>query len=514
MVIMEKPAYIAAPISLVITVACALWYWQMDSTWLGASLIKGGAISVDIILIVIGAFLLITVLNKGGAFSHIKYGISAISRDVRIQTIILAWFFVAFIEGVAGFGTPTMIVAPLMVVLGFSPLSAVVTTLIGDAVAVSYGAVGVPMSIGIGQGVSMEQALTLGPEFVRQTYLLTSVFHVIVGFLMPFIILCVLCAVYRKPIRKAFSAWKLAFLAGLSFVIPSLMVAYIFGPEFPSIVASIVGVAIFIFVVKTKLMPLPDEWIFDDVKVSKDPSKRQWTDYGKALTPYLIILVLLILTRLNIGSLGDMARILHVSSPEIVGTNLEYVFYPLYSSGFVFIVAAAVGFLMYKLSHRHIIEVAKEVSIKVVKTFIALVAVLGIVQIMVNSGHGALGFPSFALQIVNVLTTTGPFWPILSPLIGLFGAFIAGSSTISNLMFSSIQVDVAIAIGMSPIIGLALQAIGSAAGNMIAVHNIIAGSSVVHLGHAEGKVIKYNLIPALGYALIFGLIVAIVVNIL
>jgi lactate permease len=189
MVVLEKPAYIAAPITLAVTSVVALSFWRMDVSWFNASLVRGGLISLEIIFIVIGAFLLITVLKRGNAFSHIKYGISMISKDVRIQVILLAWFFVAFIEGVSGFGTPAMIVAPLMVVMGFTPLASVVATLIGDSVSASFGAVGVPMTIGIGQGVSPEQAMIIGPEYISQTYITTSLLHVLIGMCIPFIIL-------------------------------------------------------------------------------------------------------------------------------------------------------------------------------------------------------------------------------------------------------------------------------------------------------------------------------------
>jgi lactate permease len=122
MVVLEKPAFVAAPFTLAVTSALALLFWQMDLSWFNASLVLGSLISLEIVFIVVGAFLLITVLKKGNAFSHIKYGVSLISSDVRIQAILLAWFFVSFVEGVSGFGTPAMIVAPLMVVMAIHPL--------------------------------------------------------------------------------------------------------------------------------------------------------------------------------------------------------------------------------------------------------------------------------------------------------------------------------------------------------------------------------------------------------
>jgi lactate permease len=379
-------------------------------------------------------------------------------------------------------------------------------------VAVSYGAVGVPMTIGIGGGVSAEQAMSIGPQFLQQTYVATSLLHALIGMSIPFVIVIALTRLYKKPLSYAFEMRKTACIAGLLFVVPSLLAAYLRGPEFPSMIGGLVGGLLFIFLLKKNMLPCAKHhWQFEqEGEESEKKIERSLSDYVKALIPYVIIFVLLIISRINLWNVGDILKRVQFSSTNIFGTTLEYTLYPFYSPGFFFLVAASISFGIYRLSRNHVSEIASEVFVKIIKTFVALISVLGIVQIIINTGYNDRGLSSFADQIVAILTKTGFLWPVVSPFIGLFGAFIAGSSTISNLLFSSIQVETALILGFSPILGLALQAVGSAAGNMIAVHNVIAAASVVHLGHAEGKVFKHTLVPALGYALLAGCIIFII----
>ena len=265
MVIMEKPAYIAGPISLVITSIVAMKFWGMDSTWFYVSMIRGSFIALEIIMILVGTILMIAVLKKAGSFSIINRLIFRFSKDVRVHAIFLAWFGVAFIEGIAGFGTPSMIMAPLMVYLGFSPLAAIVATLIGDGVAVSFGAIGVPMSIGIFQGVSAEQAVQLGENFVSNVSIVTAAFHLVLGIFLPLLIICMINFIHERSIKKALAAWKFAIVSGASFTIPYFLIAYLLGPEFPSIFGSVIGALIVIYIIRKKFLLPKEEWIFENI---------------------------------------------------------------------------------------------------------------------------------------------------------------------------------------------------------------------------------------------------------
>ncbi len=127
------------------------------------------------------------------------------------------------------------------------------------------------------------------------------------------------------------------------------------------------------------------------------------------------------------------------------------------------------------------------------------------VQVFINSDGGAAGCPKMPIALAEgVAALAGSAWPIFAPFIGGIGAFVAGSNTISNMMFSLFQFDVGQRIGVDPSWIVALQAAGGAAGNMICVHNVVAASAVVGLLGKEGLVIRKTLLPFVYYALLVG----------
>ncbi|WP_259457878.1 L-lactate permease [Salipaludibacillus neizhouensis] len=153
LIIMRLPAVKAMSISLVATALVAYIYWKVPIVQLTASVFEGVIIGISILYIVFGAILLLNTLKLSGAIDTIRTSFMRISPDRRVQLIIIAWLFGAFIEGAAGFGTPAAIGAPLLVALGFPPLAAVVLALIADSSPVSFGAVGTPIIVGVDQGL-------------------------------------------------------------------------------------------------------------------------------------------------------------------------------------------------------------------------------------------------------------------------------------------------------------------------------------------------------------------------
>jgi lactate permease len=138
---------------------------------------------------------------------------------------------------------------------------------------------------------------------------------------------------------------------------------------------------------------------------------------------------------------------------------------------------------------------------KILLPAITLASTLALVQIMIHSSQNAAQLPGMMLMIARVLgRRTGPVWPMLAPLVGALGSFMTGSNTVSNIMFSGFQYDIAIQAGLAPALILGLQAAGGAAGNMVCIHNVVAVSAVVGLRGGEGDIIRRTAIPMLMYA--------------
>ena len=144
---------------------------------------------------------------------------------------------------------------------------------------------------------------------------------------------------------------------------------------------------------------------------------------------------------------------------------------------------------------------------QLVPATIALVFAVAFVRVMVQSGVNQAGLDSMLLTLSGFTAQiAGGLWPLLSPFTGVLGAFISGSNTVSNLLFGGFQYGIAEKLSFFPAMILALQAVGGAIGNMIAVHNVVAACTVVGITGQEGKIIRYNLLPTIIYTLITGLL--------
>ena len=148
------PARRAMPVVYGLTALLALLMWQMSLTRIIASTIQGFFITFDILWIIFGAILLLNTLKYSGDIAVIRTGFTAISADRRVQVIIIAWLFGSFIEGAAGFGTPAAIVAPLLVILGFPAMAAVMIGMMIQSTAVTFGACGTPILVGVRGGLA------------------------------------------------------------------------------------------------------------------------------------------------------------------------------------------------------------------------------------------------------------------------------------------------------------------------------------------------------------------------
>ena len=225
----------------------------------------------------------------------------------------------------------------------------------------------------------------------------------------------------------------------------------------------------------------------------------------KAWCPYLLVVLLLFLTRWKALPLLKLVKSWTLLLPNLFGTDITASFQPLYSPGTIFILVSFITYFLHKIDAGSY----KRAWLDSVKTTIAastaLIFTVPMVQVFINSNGGAAGFAKMPVALAEgIAALAGSAWPIFAPFIGGIGAFVAGSNTISNMMFSLFQFDVGQRIGVDPTWIVALQAVGGAAGNMICVHNVVAASAVVGLLGREGLVIRKTLLPFVYYSLLAG----------
>lgn len=515
MVVLSWPAKKAMPVGWASAAIIAFFWWDMPFRWIAAASIGGLINAVNILLIVFGAVLILQMLRKSRALDSISASMVSISSDRRVQVIVIAWLMVSFLEAAAGFGTPAAISAPLLVGLGFPPIIAVVCTLIGDSTAVTFGAVGVPIWGGFEPLQDMVETDFTG--FLRDIGAYSGIIHLVIGIFIPLIISMIMTRMASGSFRKGLEIWPLALFAGIIFSLPQALVAVFLSYELPSLLGSLVAIAVFLFTVSRGFLTpkkkwdfpppeqWPDEWQGQLKPDDKKNTAQTHVSYLRAWLPYIIIGSFLVITRLDYFQLAPILRSITLSWEGILGTDISQGISPLYNPGIVpFLLVAFIVPLLYSMGREQVTETVKKTFEMISPAAIALFFALAMVFIMINSG-GATGDDSMLLVLARAAAgIAGGMWYLVAPFVGVLGAFISGSNTVSNIMFGAFQFNTANQVGLPPALILALQAVGGAAGNMIAIHNIIAVLTTVGLVGREGNVIRRNLPVSIFYALAAG----------
>ena len=529
LVVLRWPASRAMPLSYAVAIVMALAVWQVPGAQVAAASVNGLILAGRLLFIIFGAILLLNTLQESGALKTIREGFTGISPDRRVQVIIIAWLFGSFIEASAGFGTPAAVAVPLLVGMGFPGMAAVTAGMIIQSTPVSFGALGTPILVGVNTGLSgdpaiQQYAVQLGyaewNDFLAFIGLKVAALHAVAGTLVPLILVSAMTRFFGKnrSLVEGLQIWKFALFAALAMTIPYLAAAYFLGPEFPALAGSVIGLAIVVSAArKGFLIPAPENaWDFDQ----KDNWPAQWTGsihprdvthhsggmrMSRAWLPYAIVALLLLITRLPALPFGSWLQSVTISWPNIFGTGISASEQPLYLPGTIFIVASLAAWWLhqiptasYKTSWTTSLRVTAAASV-------ALIFTVPMVQVFINSDGGAAGYERMPIALADgVASLVGSAWPIFAPFIGGIGAAVAGSNTVSNMMFSAFQFDMGQRIAVDPTWVVALQAVGGAAGNMICVHNVVAASAVVGLLGREGAVIRLTLVPFVYYALLPG----------
>ncbi|MDX5476720.1 MAG: L-lactate permease [Bacillaceae bacterium] len=524
LVLLRLPATKAMPISLLVSALAAFFIWKVPFITITASFFEGVMIALSILWIIFGAILLLNTLKTSGALNTIKVGFTKITHDMRVQLIIVAWLFGAFIEGAAGFGTSAAIGAPILVALGFPPLAAAVLMLIAASSPVSYGAVGTPIIVGVEQGlmqgdsVAEEVIASLGTAdlslFLQQLAIKISLMEFFIGTFIPLILVVILTRFFseKKSWKDGFAVWKFAILAGFAFTFPSFIVANILGPEFPAMLGGLFGLIIMIPAAKKKWLLPKEDWVLEQ-RETEDVITNM--SLRKAWVPYILVAALLVLTRVDQLPFKGLLKSVKLIWNNIVGTNIGVTLEPLYLPGTVFIIVVILTHFIHKMPKQDVKKVWRNATGMLGGSFIALCTAVPMVRIFINSTTNEAGLMSMPLELADTFSSAlGNGWPIVAPLIGSLGSFISGSATFSNMMFSLFQFSIAEQLGMEASTVVALQVLGANAGNMICVLNVVAAASVVGLLGKEGTIIRFTVVPMLYYALMAGIVGSVIIFLL
>lgn len=484
----KKGIFFASFSALLFLVATSLFVWNVPAIVIAASAIKGLFVSMEIGAIVLGAIFLFKSFSVARGESAARSIFGRFSSERIAQAVIVAWSFVYFIEGVSGFGTPAMIAAPILIALGFGPMAALTMCLIGDSVPVIFGAVGLPVTYGFGSIV--------GPLLAGQVGIMISIVNIISSFFVTAAIVFIANKDMKGDRSSFLRFMPFAALASLAVSLPAFLTSFFIGPELPSIIGGAVGTVV-IFMIGKKMYP---------TSVRNNMERRSLSEDIKPFIPYIIAVALLSITRLPF--VKEILSGIYFNIPAILGQNISHHFTPFYSAGVIFIFASLAYIIFSPSVAGKRTQIVRESLSRIWKPITILTTILIFVQIFVNSDNNTIGLSSMPEALITSLTgLPGGLWLFIAPFVGAFGAFIAGGATVSNLLMTSLQVQAASMMGLNVSVVLALQGLGAAGGNMIAIHNVLAALAVVGIaGGSEKKIMKLNLPFVVLYLIFLGLI--------
>ncbi|MEW5921775.1 MAG: L-lactate permease [Bacillota bacterium] len=521
MAVLLWPAQRAMPAVWLLAAVVAFFFWKMEARRILAASLEGALLAANILVIVAGAILVLNVLRAGGGLEAINKGFNRISTDRRVQVLIIAWLFSSFIEGAAGFGTPAALVAPLLVGLGFPPLCAVMVSLICNSTAVTFGAVGTTLNVGI--RTALEGLLPAGAgmsAFLKTVGIQAALINVLVGSFIPLLAVMLMTRIFgeKRSLRDGAAVWPLALISGFSFTVPSFLAAALLGPELPSVIGGLAGLALTVYFVSRGYFIPAQSWDFPPSqrwekdwgsKSETPPAGKGRLSLGLAWTPYIIIALLLIITRLPALPFRELLSMVTFSWENILGeAKISYRVEPLYLPGIIpFALVAALTLLLHRISLQKAKNILLQTARQLLPATVALAFTVGMVRILVHSDINNAGFDSMLLAMSSFSAAViGKAWPLFAPFLGALGAFVSGSNTVSNILFGGFQYGIAATLDLSRTLVMALQGIGGATGNMIAVHNVIAVCTVTGILGTEGIIIRRNLTPVFYYAFAVGLL--------
>lgn len=444
------------------------FYWGANLSQFIGTLAIALLTTLNILMIVFGAAFLYNIMEKTSLIDQISHSLDKLHPAKEIKFFILAIGLTAFFEGVAGFGTPGAIVPLLLIAMGFNAALSVSVVLLFDGLFSMFGAVGTPLLTGL------QLPLHLAAAEVKKIAVLSAVAGVLVlAFLFPFIFR--LFSRNNLPLQHK----GLIFILYSFFAIPFCLFAYL-AAELATVLAALLMLVFSIIYLKAYRSNL---------------NVVAWM-------PYAALAFLLLLPKL----FNPLHRWIgwDISFNDLFGSDIDASLKPLQSPLIPFLVVG-LGVVFFTKSNSLYL---KQTGLKTLSVSLVLFPSIAVAQLMINSG---ISQPSMISYISDMLAQLGNFYPILAPFIGIMGAFITGSTTISNVVFGPSQLATGLSLHMPPAYVLSLQLTGASLGNAICLFNIIAAASIANLKNYN-EVLINNLAPTLLGGLLFGVLGWLTIN--
>jgi L-lactate transport len=497
--IKRKPAWIAALSGLATTVLVALFLYGMPVTKMVGAATYGAAFGLfPIGWIVIWAVLLYRLTVESGKFESIKHSIGSLTQDRRLQALLIAFAFGAFMEGAAGFGTPVAVASAMLAGLGFTPFYAAAICLLANTAPVAFGSIAIPIVTLAGiTGLPLDR-LSAGVGRICAP----------VSLFVPAYLVLVMGG--WSALRGVLPA---AIVCGVSFAGMQFIVSNFVGPQLTDLASSIAAMAslVVLFLIwKPKDQYVPKAGIASGSAI--DENRPSGGQVLLAWSPYLLLVVCVLLWGFNQKPLNSVTKLIHwpglhnqiARMPPVTKAvspyPADFTMNWLSASGTACMIASLLSAIVLRISPVQFLKILASTLRQLALSLVTLAAVLGLAFLMNYSGAtGTLGL-AFA--------ATGASFPFFSAILGWMGVFLTGSDTSANALFGNLQVVTASHLGLNPVLMAASNSSGGVMGKMISLSSIAVAACATGMArHDEAGLFRFTLRHSVFLASMIGLIV-------
>ncbi len=479
--IKKMKGYLASLLTLLLAIVIAFVVYGMPLKLAGLSALHGALYGLfPICWIIIGAVFLFNITVESGQFEIIKNFMASITPDRRLQALLIAFSFGAFLEGAAGFGAPVAISAAMMVGLGFNPLYAAGICLIANTAPVAFGSIGTPIIMASRISDIPEMAIS---QMVGRTLPILSV-------IVPFYLVMIMAGW-----KKTLEVLPAIIVSGISFAFFQWLAANYIGPMLPDVLAGIASIVFLMILLRYwkpksvwRFKEEPQQTIDSTLKYSMGRVIRAWSPF--------IIMTLFIITwgiasvKASLNGLGIIKfdipglhdAILMSDGNLLVIKPFEFNYFS--APGTAVLIASFISIPLVGMSFKKGFEIFLATLKQLMFPIITIASVVGFAFVTNYSG--------MSITMALALASTGFLFPFFSPILGWLGVFLTGSDTSSNALFCKLQATTATTLGVDPVVTVSANASGGVTGKMISPQSIAIGAAAVGLIGKESDLFRFT----------------------
>ena len=495
LVALKKRVWVSALSGFVVAVTLALFVFGMPAALVGAAAVHGVIFGLmRIAWIVVGSIFLYNVACETGQFDVMKDSIAGLSSDKRLQLVLVAFCFGAFLEGAGGGGAPVAIAGSFLIGLGFNPFQAATLCLVANTAPVAWGGVGNPIRTLAG--------VTGLPE---------AEFSAMAGRILPPLSLILPFWLVRSMVswRETLQVWPALLVSGASFAAMQFYWSNFQDPGLVDIVAAVFSLLVMVAFLKIWQPSTAAGTVVSNAAMPRHPAVAVL----KGWSPFIIASVLIFITALpaiakylNLPALSMPMPLLHRAvlkmppvvprpTPEDAMVNLNFIAIP----GTVVFIAGLAAASLARLPLARTLHLFRRTLVQTLPSTLAISFMVGLAYVTRYSGMDTvLGLS---------LTGTGALFPFFGTLLGWLGVALTGTDAGSNALFGNLQTVTATQLGLSPILMGAANSTGGVMGKMIDAQSIVVASTATHQQGQEAAIFKAVFVHSIALACIVGLIV-------